>query len=185
MDAADRVPHGVVRELEYRVLLKLANVAAQDGTRAWRNMHEVAVELGVSLRSVQRAIKTLETERLITRGEQRHVDHMRGDRRPIVYDLNLEKMLNWDAYHGLELVELHGATELFTPLVQFDHGATNGATTVVAHKELIELPNKTKKFSHHSAREAKPVDKGTCGHRMVTDRYYEMGCKPSRELVDA
>ncbi len=183
MDAADRVPHGVVRELEYRVLLKLANVAAQDGSRAWRNMYEVAEELGVSVRSVQRAVKALEAHRLIVRGEQRHVDHIRGDRRPVVYDLNMEKMLDWDRYHGLDLVELdgvtHEATEISTSPVQFDHEATNGTTTDVVHKELRELPTKTKNVSHDSAREC------ARGHRMVTDRHCEMGCLPSPELVTA
>lgn len=156
MDAVDHVPHRAVGDLEYRLLLKLANVAAQDGSRAWRNMHEVAVELGVSLRSVRRALKALEDQRLIIRGEQHYVDHIRGDRRPVVYDLNMDKMLNWEQYQGLDLIELdgvtHGVTEIFTPPVQFDHGVTHGVTTAVPHKELIERPINSKKVSLGTAR---------------------------------
>ena len=157
MDAVDHVPHRAVGDLEYRLLLKLANVAAQDGSRAWRNMHEVAVELGVSLRSVRRSLKALEEQRLIIRGEQHYVDHIRGDRRPVVYDLNMDKMLNWEQYHGIDSVELDGVTDgvtqIFTTPVQFDHGVTYEVSSAVLHKELIEPPTKTKNVSLGTARE--------------------------------
>lgn len=156
MDAVDHVPHRAVGDLEYRLLLKLANVAAQDGSRAWRNMHEVAAELGVSLRSIRRAIKALEDERLIMRGDQHYVDHIRGDRRPVVYDLNMDKMLNWDQYHGLDFVTLdgvtHGVTEISTETLDTPHGVTHGVTAAVPHREQRELSTKTKKVTQGSAR---------------------------------
>jgi hypothetical protein len=183
MDAADHVPHSAVKDLEYRVLLKLANVAAQDGTRAWRNMHEVASELGVSLRSVRRALSGLETERLIVKGDQAHVSHMRGDRRPSVYDLNMDKMLNWDSYHGIESTPLDGVTDGVTTLsttpVEFGHGVTNGVTTVGHHKELIEQPTKTNKATYGSARERRCAG----GHVEIADTRYCIYGDPVREMA--
>jgi hypothetical protein len=155
-DAVDRIPHAEVKELAFRVLLKLANVAAQDGSRAWRNMHEVAVELGVSYRSVQRAVKDLEYSRLILRGDQSHVAYIRADRRPTVYDLNLPKMVDWEGYHSDPEVELDGVTHGVTPLStdppKTAHGVTHGVTTVVAHRELRELDNSSTQSNHRSDR---------------------------------
>lgn len=99
MSWANDLPYGVVGPLAYRVLLKLADVATRDGRRAWRSKVELADELQVSPRSVQRAFRELEdttpdgTQRgaddagLIVAGDQRHVAHIRGDKRPTVYDL--------------------------------------------------------------------------------------------------
>jgi hypothetical protein len=187
MDAADHVPHSAVKDLEYRVLLKLANVAAQDGTRAWRNMHEVAVELGVSLRSVRRALSGLEAERLIVKGDQAHVSHISGNRRPAVYDLNMEKMLNWDTYHGIESTPLDGftpgvtsgVTTLSTTPVQFGPGVTSGVTTVGHHKELIEQPTKTNKATYGSARERRCAG----GHVEIADTRYCIYGDPVREMA--
>lgn len=81
------LPHGVVDALAYRVLLKLADVAATDGSRAWRSKLELAEELQVHPRSVQRAFRSLEDAGLIEPGDQRHVDHIRADKRPTVYTL--------------------------------------------------------------------------------------------------
>jgi hypothetical protein len=87
-DWADSLPYDSCKPIPFRVLVKLANVAAQDGTRAWRNKHEVAAELGVHVKSVQTALRELEAGHLIFKGDQRAVEHIPGNRRPTVYDLN-------------------------------------------------------------------------------------------------
>lgn len=128
----DHLPYDAMKPLAARVLLKLANVAAQDGTRAWRNVWEVADELGVDRRSVQRALRELQAVDLIRVGDQLAVAHIRSDRRPVVYNLNFA----WHRMYSLpeiplpeadEEPETDGATKLSTD----SHGATNGATPTV------------------------------------------------------
>jgi|GEM_PF-5468255 len=87
MDAIDQLPYDVCRPLAYRVLVKLANVAAQDGTRAWRLYGEVASELGVNVRSIYRALDELDQANLIRRGDQKVLSHWRGGHRPVVWDI--------------------------------------------------------------------------------------------------
>ncbi len=73
--------------IAYRVLMKLAHVAATDGSRAWRSKAAMSEELGVSQESIRRALRELESLRLIKRGDQQHVKHLPGNRRPVVYNL--------------------------------------------------------------------------------------------------
>jgi hypothetical protein len=87
MDAIDQLPYDVCGPLAFRVLTKLANVAAQDGTRAYRLAWEIASELGVSERSIRRATAELEGANLIRKGDQRVVSHWQGNRRPTVWDV--------------------------------------------------------------------------------------------------
>lgn len=141
-DWMDSLAYDVAKPLATRMLLKLANVAAQDGTRAYRNSWEVASELGVDRRSIMRALRELEAAQLIHKGDQRVVAHIRGDRRPTVYDLNFgyarefgspelplpedgEFVPNPEALD--EWSDFHGVTEFSTP----SHGVTNGVTAAV------------------------------------------------------
>jgi len=138
MDAIDQLPYDACKPLAFRVLTKLANVAAQDGTRAWRLNGEMATELGVDVRSIYRALDELEKGGLIRKGDQRAVSHWQGNRRPTVWDIVM--------HHGdTTLLPLPvddddaGVTEISTgPL-----GVTPGMTTVVAHREQEELLTKT------------------------------------------
>lgn len=191
MDAIDRVPYDSCKPLEFRVLTKLANVAAQDGSRAFRSADEMANELGVSRRSIQRALKALEDDRFIIRGEQRHLAHLRADRRPIVYDINMPKCLNWDAYHGLELVPLDGTTEFSTgspqspentgiyDATQFSttgHDATHDTTAVVA-----QGTNRTNYLTSSKGNHTAPVTPrcagGTGKHGALIVDGREIGCE--------
>jgi hypothetical protein len=137
----DALPYDVMKPLATRVLLKLANVAGQNGESAYRNIWEVAAELGVDRRSIQRSYRELEAAELIHKGHQGAVLHMRPDRRPTVYDLNFGYQREFGqpelplpeegepspADHPSEWGDFHGATELSTG----GHGATYGATTEV------------------------------------------------------
>lgn len=101
-DWMDGLPFEVAKPLATRVLLKLANVAAQDGTRAYRMKYEVARELGVDARSIQRAYRELQAADLIRLGDQRAVAHLPGNRRPTVYDLNF----GWHRMYAAPEIEL-------------------------------------------------------------------------------
>lgn len=84
--AAD-LPLNVCSATAYRVLIKYADCADKYGYRAWRSERELADELGCSTRTIRRARAELVEAGLISVGDQRYVAHLRGDRRPIVYDL--------------------------------------------------------------------------------------------------
>lgn len=72
------------------VLLALAELAADDGTGAWPSQDSLAVKALCSVRTVRRHLAALEHAGLIRRGDQRCVDHLPANRRPVVYDLRLD-----------------------------------------------------------------------------------------------
>ena len=71
------------------VLIALADRAADDGTAAWPSRDWLAVRARCSARSVQRKLGLLRDLGVIVPGDQELVSHVRPDRRPVVYDLNL------------------------------------------------------------------------------------------------
>jgi hypothetical protein len=142
MDAIDQLPYDACGQLAFRVLTKLANVAAQDGTRAYRSKHDMARELGVNVRSVQRALAELTEGHLIRKGDQRHVSHIRADRRPTVYDINM------GAAATVQIVLPDGETEFSTGDDDNLYGETHGGVIDVAHRELRELTTSTTRDNH-------------------------------------
>ena len=133
---ANGLPYDVCKALAYRVLTKLTDVADERGQRAWRSKSQLADELGVSQRSIQRAIKELENDRLIIRGDQRYVQHLRADKRPTVYDCNLRHSGVTTAaialWSGETTAVASGETELST-----------GETTAVASGETTAVARTT------------------------------------------
>ena len=75
--------------IAHLVLIGLADHAADDGTAARPSVAVLAEYARCSPRSVQRKLRDLEACGLIWKGDQRLVEHIRSDRRPAVYDLNL------------------------------------------------------------------------------------------------
>lgn len=71
------------------VLVALADRYNDDTGFCWPSIKTIATEIGVSERTVHKAIKDLEAAGLIERGNPRWVAHLRADRRPIVWTLNL------------------------------------------------------------------------------------------------
>lgn len=71
------------------VLVALADRYNDDTEVCWPSIKTIAAEIGVSERTVHKAIKDLEAEGLIERGNPRWVAHLRADRRPTVWTLNL------------------------------------------------------------------------------------------------
>lgn len=75
------------------VLLCLANYAGQDGNSAFPSAEAIARDTGLSERTVRAKLGALESSGLIRRGNQAIAAAYiaRVDRRPIVYDLALER----------------------------------------------------------------------------------------------
>lgn len=73
------------------VLIGLANHAHANGRAAYPSQERLAHYARKSVRSVQNDLKTLEGLGLIRRGDQRHVLFLPADRRPVVYELAMER----------------------------------------------------------------------------------------------
>lgn len=82
--------HDAPDPLAKLVLIGLANHADSNGANAHPGAPTLAKYADCSRRSVVRKLKELEAVGLIVRGDQRLVAHLRGDRRPIVWDLVTE-----------------------------------------------------------------------------------------------
>ena len=79
-----------VTESELRVLLfALADRACDDGRSAFPSQSWLAERCHCSVRTVRRQLCRLEEMGVISRGDQRLVEHFRPDRRPVVWDVNL------------------------------------------------------------------------------------------------
>lgn len=78
---------------ERHVLLCLANYAGHDGKNAFPSAKTLANDTGLSVRTVRYKLDALEAAGLISIGNQKvaaaHIE--RSDRRPVCYDLNLER----------------------------------------------------------------------------------------------
>jgi len=147
---ADSLDYDTLKSyLAYRVLIKLCNNADALGRTAWRSTSELAQELGVSQRSIHRALRELEQARLILPGDQDFVKHIRADRRPRVYDMNLGYREE-TATAEFDLDD--GVTEISTGETRGDNYGLHGVTTVVAHRTIHELPTtKTSQSNHRAA----------------------------------
>jgi len=71
------------------VLIALAERADENGQAAYPAKAWLAKRARCSERTVQRHLGVLRLGGLIREGDQRHVEHLRQDRRPVVYDLRL------------------------------------------------------------------------------------------------
>ncbi|WP_442933262.1 helix-turn-helix domain-containing protein [Micromonospora psammae] len=73
------------------VLIALANHADAKGAAAYPSQDRLAHYARKSTRSVRSDLATLERLGLIRRGDQRHVSQLPTDRRPVVWDLAMER----------------------------------------------------------------------------------------------
>lgn len=161
---AASLPIDVAPASAYRVLIKLADHADQWGKSAWRDNAQLAVELGTSKRTIERAIRDLKVLGLIKPGDQHLVGHLRADRRPTVYDLNLQFARVETSTDPLPLAvdkSENGPTELSqhrpTELSRTDETRSSGPTTVVAHRTVQE-PVKSPSRGNYRTRERSAVD---------------------------
>lgn len=77
---------------EHIILIALADRAHDDGSCAWPSQEWLAQRGRCSTRTVRRHLKALEDRGLIVRGDQRHVEHLRADCRPVVWDLDMSRI---------------------------------------------------------------------------------------------
>ena len=74
---------------ELAVLYALADRANDDGTAAWPSQAWISERARCSIRTVRRHLASLEASGVISRGDQRLVGHLPGNRRPFVWDLDM------------------------------------------------------------------------------------------------
>jgi hypothetical protein len=142
-EVVDQLPYDLVKPLAFRVLLKLANVADPEGRRAWRSKFELANELGVDQRSIQRALRELEQAHLIRKGDQKFVSHIRGGYRPTVYDIVMKR----PAQYGMQTLddgldrepEVRGDTVIHNPGRGDTRGDTDSSTEELKNQLLNDL----------------------------------------------
>lgn len=181
---ASQLPADVCGPKAFRVLLLLANHAHSDGRNVWRSNSEMASQLHCSVRTIERSISELRMLGIIHQGDQKLVGHLRGDRRPKVYDLNLMYGKAFD--DPTPLVGSYDPTDLSRP----DETWRHDPTTVVAHRTVIEPVTKTSQRNHRA-----PVGswhlspRGTqCRGDLIDERHCEYGCnipQPDDELTGA
>ncbi|WPM94371.1 replication initiation protein [Arthrobacter phage Cupello] len=120
--------------IAHLVLIGLADHAADDGTAARPSVAVLAEYARCSPRSVQRKLRDLEECGLIWKGDQRLVEHLRSDRRPAVYDLNLRGVsVSRPVDNGVTGNGVRGATLDETGC----HAGPNGATRL-ADRTVLE-----------------------------------------------
>lgn len=135
---AASLPLDLLSATAFRVLLKYADGADQHGRTAWRTAAEVAVELQCSPRTVQRAIRELVAQGILIEGDQSYVAHIRADRRPVVFDINMTGMLPQQLPIGTTpSVTPHGTTDS----ARYDRSGLHDTTAAVAHRTVIEPSN--------------------------------------------
>lgn len=78
--------------VSHLILIGLADHAEDDGTNARPSQALLADYAQVSVRTVGYKMKALAEAGLIIRGDQQQVAHLRADRRPTVWDLNLNRV---------------------------------------------------------------------------------------------
>lgn len=75
---------------ELAVLYALAERANDDGTCSWPSQDWIAFRARCTDRTVRNHLRALESRGVICKGNPKFVDHIRTDRRPTVWDLNLD-----------------------------------------------------------------------------------------------
>ncbi|MFJ3392033.1 helix-turn-helix domain-containing protein [Leifsonia aquatica] len=180
-----QLPADVCGPKAFRVLLLLANHAHSDGRNVWRSNADMANQLHCSVRTIERAISELRMLGLIHEGDQKLTGHLRADRRPKVYDLNLMYGKAFDA--PTTLVGAYDPTDLSRP----DETGRNDPTTAVAHRTVIEPLTKTSQRNHTAAVGPSWHDspRGTkCKGQLIDERHCEYGCiipVPEEAMADA
>lgn len=134
----------------FRVLLVLADHAGDDACAAYPAAATIAARLRISRRTVLRHISALRDAGLLRMGDQHLVDHVRGDRRPTVWDLATDvrgdravtpseahEVTVGDTSHGVTptvMPSRHGVTEKAS---RGDSPGTHGVTPAVTQNRPL------------------------------------------------
>lgn len=126
------------------LLISLAAKADDDGTRSWPSAAWLAERARCSVRSVRRHMAELEQAGVIRRGDQSSVQHLRGDRRPVVWDLAMEAestprgdiVAPRQVTPGQSVTPLRGVNLSRRSTPRGDSGGIHGVTAVADNKSL-------------------------------------------------
>ncbi|QGZ16936.1 helix-turn-helix DNA binding domain protein [Arthrobacter phage LittleTokyo] len=118
--------------IAHLVLIGLADHANDDGSCARPSVAVLAGYARCSVRSVQNKLRDLEDCGLIVKGDQRSVEHLAANRRPVVYDLNLGVQLVHPKKSGVHEKGPRGAQA-------FQQGCTPVPTGVQAYADRTVL----------------------------------------------
>lgn len=139
--------------IEFRLLAIMGDAVDSNGRGAWKSVSTYAEEVGCSVRTIQSKLRNLEKRGLIMRGDQRIVNHIPANRRPTVYDLNLnadgtdtdtdEASGNWEETET-EVQNMHpkNSAGVQTGVQKNDAGVqtgvNNGCTQTIREEPLIK-----------------------------------------------
>lgn len=143
-EAAD-VPSSAVA-----ALIGLANHATPDGRNAYPTQKLLARYARKSDRQVRRDLADLEARGLIRRGDQRIVEHIPIDRRPVVYDLVMARRKDLD---GRTSTSARTSTSGRTPVTKRPDAHVRTGRTPTSYKPYEE-PSRT--VLTHDARASEP-----------------------------
>ena len=153
---AANIPHNVVGYVAFRTLMLLANNANEDGTAVWLEASTVATRLGVAQRTVERGLKELRDQNLIKLGDQRHVEHIRADRRPKVWDLTMASMLVLQEGQNVGTTDLSGRHPVT------DRSEVHGPTTGVVLEHGRTTHRSIDSSQRNSREHVGPFDQARC-----------------------
>lgn len=147
----------------FRVLLALADHADERGWGAWPHARTLAERFGYSTRSVRRHLAALREAGLIYEGDQRMVDHLQGNRRPVVWNLDLGR-------RGDSPVTPAGVTAAVTPErsgvtetpARGDSPGSPGVTAAVPHRTVMNRRTSRARNALHAACGYEHPDYETC-----------------------
>ena len=147
---------------EHLVLIGLADHADGLGRGAWPSKATLAEYARCSARTVHNKLRRLEDAGIIMRGDQRIVGHVRADRRPVVYDLDIHgrNLVHpvASAHGGNEVppVTSHGVNEgthgVNERVVRGEQASSHGVNAVADKPSL----NRTEPYKNHSPSPATP-----------------------------
>ena len=138
---------------EFAILMALADRAGghSDGDAAYPSQAWIADKAQCSVATVKRHLKELETRGLIKRGDQSIVSDFRVDRRPVVWDLCLDKTRTNSADNGSSNQAKSTVAQNEPPLngdatvaQNEPNGSSNGDGTVAHSYELQTVLNHPK-----------------------------------------
>jgi hypothetical protein len=133
----------VENPLQVLILVALSERCKDDGSVAYPSVKTIASKTRVSVRTIHRELKNLEAMGVIQRGDQRHVDHLPPNRRPVVYDLNVslrrgDNLTYQDS--GVSQVTDQTSSGVTSVQVRGDNHDTSGVTRMADNSSLITSP---------------------------------------------
>lgn len=102
------LPLNMCSRASTRAVLSILAVRGTDpGYDAYPSITTMQDALGVTRRTIQRALAELVAAGLIRSGDQSAVSHYRADRRPVVYDVLTDRLKELEHAHGEQAARAH------------------------------------------------------------------------------